>query len=82
MSIDRRANGKWQARWRETPNGTQKTKQFVRKVDAVAFLTGIEHSKLPDQYIDPSSGKTILGPYAREWADATRTAQVLPQRAI
>ncbi len=33
-SIDRRANGKYLARWREFPNGPQKTKQFARKVDA------------------------------------------------
>ena len=33
MSIDKRPDGKYRARWREFPNGPQKSKQFDRKVE-------------------------------------------------
>ena len=33
-SIDKRPDGRYRARWREYPNGPQKTKTFARKRDA------------------------------------------------
>lgn len=36
-SIDKRPGGRWRARWREYPGGPQRTKAFIRKVDAERF---------------------------------------------
>ena len=40
-SIDKRANGRYIARWREYPGAPQKTRTFHRKKDAERFLDHI-----------------------------------------
>jgi hypothetical protein len=40
-SIEKRPDGRYRARWREYPNGPQKTRQFARKSDAQLFLDGL-----------------------------------------
>jgi integrase len=69
MSVDKRANGKWLARWRESAGGVQKSKQFDRKVDAQRFLTTIENSKLVGTYVDPAKGKTTVEAYTATWLE-------------
>lgn len=69
MSIDKRSNGKWLARWREAPGGPQRSRQFARKIDAQQFLTSIEHAKLAHTYVDPAAGRISLATYALTWME-------------
>ena len=57
------------ARWRESPGGPQKSRQFERKIDAQHFLTSVEHSKLAGTYVDPAKGKITLKSDAESWFD-------------
>jgi hypothetical protein len=41
-SIDKRPDGRYRTRWRESPGGPQKTRHFDRKGDAQQFLDGVE----------------------------------------
>ena len=70
VSIDKRADGRYRARWREFPGGPQKTRQFDRKVDAQRFLDGIRGDLARGQYIDPADGRTLFRDYAEEWRAA------------
>jgi integrase len=54
------------ARWRD-PEGRQRKKSFVRKVDAERFLTGVEHSRLVGSYVDPAAGRATVGDWAQTW---------------
>lgn len=67
-SIDKRANGKWLARWREYPGGPQKSKQFSRKVDAEKHLVKIQHDLMTGAYVDPAKGRTTVEDYFRVWS--------------
>ncbi|MFT3854799.1 MAG: tyrosine-type recombinase/integrase [Ilumatobacteraceae bacterium] len=66
MSIDKRPNGRWRARWREA-DGKQRARHFDRKVDADRFLTTIKNAQLVGTYVDPAKGKVTLASYAAEW---------------
>jgi len=66
-SIDKRADGRYRARWRESPGGPQKTRHFDRKADAERFLDGIRGDLARGIYIDPSDGKTLFRTYAEQW---------------
>ena len=66
-SIDRRANGRWRARYRLHPGGPQRAKHFDRKVDAERFLTRMQGQLLDGSYIDPSAGQVLLCDYATAW---------------
>ena len=66
-SVDKRPNGQFRARWREYPNGPQKTRQFRRKVDADRFLTEIEHAKLTGTYVSPQAGQVTVEEYASDY---------------
>jgi integrase len=66
-SVDRRPDGKYRARWREFPNGPQKSRTFKKKVDADNFLTTVKHDLLTGRYVDPRAGLRTVGDYAAEW---------------
>ncbi len=66
LSIRRRLSGKWEARYRDSA-GRQRSKSFVRKVDAVAFLTGIKTDMHRGMWVDPSGSATRFESCAREW---------------
>lgn len=66
-SIDKRADGRYRARWREYPGGPQKTRQFDRKVDADRFLDTIRGDLARGVYIDPADAKILFRTYAEEW---------------
>jgi integrase len=53
----------WQARWRD-PTGSQRSKNFPRRVDAERFLVTVEARKLEGTYIDPHAGRIRLGDFA------------------
>jgi len=69
-SIDKRPNGNYRIRWRETPGATQKTRTFERKKDAVRFLDHIRGDLARGMYIDPDGGQIPFQEYAEEWRAA------------
>ena len=77
----RRRSGRnvWRARYRG-PDGRERSRSFARRVDAEAFLTRIEDSKLRGEWIDPALGKTRVGEYAEQWL-ATK-ADVSPRTFV
>jgi integrase len=66
-SIDRRADGRYRARWREHPGGPQQSKHFARKADAERFLDGVRGDLARGQYVDPSAGRIAFREYAESW---------------
>ncbi len=59
----------YRARWR-TPDGASRSRTFTRKVDAEAWLTRVEGSKLVGGYVDQAAGRRTFGEYASAWAAA------------
>ena len=69
-SIDKRANGRYLARWREYPGAPQKTRTFRRKKDAERFLDHVRGDLARGLYIDPAGGQIPFREYAEEWRAA------------
>ncbi|MGI8753974.1 MAG: tyrosine-type recombinase/integrase [Acidimicrobiales bacterium] len=67
-SVEKRPSGQWRARWREYPGGPQRTKQFVRKVDAERHLVAVQHDLLTGGYVDPVKGKTTVADFYAVWS--------------
>jgi integrase len=71
-SIEKRATvggHSWYARYR-TPDGTQRSKTFRRKVDAERFLTEAESSKHRGTFVDPRRASLTVGAWADGWLAA------------
>ena len=66
-SIEKRPDGRWRARWRETPQGRQRARHFDRKIDAERFLDGVRGDLARGLYVDPSAGKVTFRQYAETW---------------
>lgn len=64
--IQKRRNGKWQARYR-APDGRERTRQFDRQIDAQNWLDLEVGRRAKGEWIDPTSAKTTVETYAREW---------------
>ena len=71
--IQRRGDGRWRARYRETAGSKERSRTFSRRVDAERFLTGIEHSKLMGNYVDPSASRITFRLFARTGASSRST---------
>lgn len=67
MTIDRRDNGRWRARWREYPGGPQKSRTFDRKLDAQRFLDSVRGDLVKGAYVDPDAGRVTFQEFAEEW---------------
>ena len=70
-SIDKTGTGTYRVRFR-TPDGKSRSKSFKRRVDAEAFASTVETSKLQGAYVDPRLGKTRFG----DWADEFHATRV------
>jgi integrase len=66
--LRRLPNGRYQARYRG-PDGRERARNFRRKSDAQAFLTGAEAAKLRGDWIDPRLGRKKLDEL---WAEVER----------
>jgi integrase len=60
----------YRARYRD-PDGVQRSKIFRRKLDADAFLTSMDGSKLRGEWIDPRKAKVSLEEWAGRWLATT-----------
>jgi hypothetical protein len=67
MSIEKKSNGKYQARWRD-PSGSQRAKTFSRKIDADRWLASVTVDTLQGRYVDPRAGRVTVSDYVTEWA--------------
>lgn len=68
-SIDRRANGRWRARYRDGL-GRQHSRHFDRKVDARRWLATVEVARSRGEWIDPGLSRIAVGEWALDWLDA------------
>lgn len=69
-SIKRRPNYSgpkpWRARY-DDADGREHSKHFARKVDGEAWLVAEQAKVATGTWVDPKAGKTLFGPYARDW---------------
>jgi len=56
----------WRARY-VTPDGTERSKAFTRRVDAERFLTSLEAAKHSGTFIDASLAKVAISEWAQLW---------------
>jgi len=69
MSVEKKSNGKWQARWRD-PNGKQRAMSFARKLDADRWLASLTVDAMTGRYVDPRAGRISVSDYVADWAAA------------
>lgn len=67
MSIQKRPDGKWRARYRDAA-GREHAQHFARKVDAQRWLDGVTASLVRGDYCDPRAGRITVAEYATPWA--------------
>jgi len=67
-SIKKHSSGRYQARWRLTPNGKQFSKLFDRKIDAERHVAAIVTDLERGSYVDPKAGRETVSSYAARWA--------------
>jgi integrase len=68
VSIEKKAVGKYQARWRD-PAGRQRAKMFSRKIDAERWLASVTVDALQGRYVDPRAGRVTVAEYVARWAE-------------
>jgi integrase len=62
----RRESVRYDVNYRE-PDGRQRRKAFLKRVDADAFARTVEADKLRGTYLDVDAGKETFGAYADRW---------------
>ena len=64
--IERRGQGRWRARYRET-DGSERSRTFTRRVDAERWLATVEVSKAKGDWVDPALGRRTFASWVTEW---------------
>lgn len=59
-------SGRWQARY-IAAGGSERAKNFDRKIDAERFIAAVETDKLRGEWVDPRRGRVRFGDYAQDW---------------
>lgn len=67
-SIAKRPSGKWRARYRD-PAGRERSKHFVLKRDAEAWLNDQESRIADGSWTDPNRAKVTIDSVGRQWLD-------------
>lgn len=57
---------KWRARYR-SPDGTERSKTFDRKLDAERWLASVETAKAQGSWVDPAAGRITLEEWSVRW---------------
>lgn len=66
-SIDRLKDGKYRARYRD-PAGGSRSKTFIRKADASAFLASMDVKKRHGDWVPPELARVRFGDWAARWS--------------
>ena len=69
MAVSRKENSRgvrWQAAYR-APDGRERTRTFAKKVDAERWLRQQGSARDRGAWVDPRSGRTTFGVYAKRW---------------
>lgn len=66
MSITRRSNGKWRARYRDSRN-KEYSRHFDRKIDAQRWLDSVITAKHTGTYVNPDLGKVTIQEWSVKW---------------
>jgi integrase len=74
MSIAKREDGHWRARYRDAA-GKEHSRHFARKADAQRWLDETTASVVTGHYVDPKAGKTTVRQYATMWQSAQVTRE-------
>lgn len=64
-------SGRWQVRYRD-PSGRERSKNFVRRVDADRFAAIVVADVTRGEYIDPRLGRSTVAEFAERWTDTRR----------
>jgi len=56
----------WIARYRD-PSRRERSRSFLRRVDAERYLATVETAKLRNEWVDPAAGRVALSNFADEW---------------
>jgi integrase len=68
MSVVKRPNGKWRARYRDA-SGKEHARHFDRKVDADRWLASVKGSLNRGEWVDPALSRVTVGEWAARWLD-------------
>lgn len=83
MNIQKRENGKWRARYRDS-GGKEHARHFPRKIDAQRWLDEVTASVLTGTYVDPKMRKTTVEEWCATWLAgyATKRASTVRQARV
>lgn len=85
MSIQKRPNGAWRARYRDSA-GKEHAKHFKRKIDAQSWLDEVTAAVVTGTYVDPGRARVTVEAFFADWsqrqvwADNTAIAMSLAVR--
>lgn len=66
VSVVKRRNGKWRARYRD-PAGKEHARDFVKKLDATRWLAQVTTKVSVGDWVDPSLARVSVGEWAALW---------------
>jgi hypothetical protein len=66
VSVTKRPNGKWRARYRDA-SGREHARHFARKVDADRWLASVKTSLARGEWVDPALARVTVGDWAARW---------------
>ncbi|WP_253905155.1 tyrosine-type recombinase/integrase [Arthrobacter sp. H14] len=66
MSITKRPNGMWRARYRDG-DGKEHARHFPRKLDAQKWMDTVTASVVRGDYVDPKTAKLTVGEWCATW---------------
>lgn len=72
MSITKRPDGKWRARYRD-PTGREHARHFARKVDAQRWLDAERSKIVTGSWVDPRTARITVAEWSERWLAGYRT---------
>ena len=81
-SVEKRADGKWRARYRPVPGGRQIARHFRRKIDAERWLTEQQSRVNRGDWTAPELGRITVNEWAETWLASKKTLKVVLIRVM